>query len=136
MEIILNDSVYVALEPCEVCCDLWAKVEHGSKYPIPPGGDITEVGNVELTIELIANSLQDLEIWYSKNKQQEVASAYTTKYMKVLGISGRLADGLIKSLGKGESLVESSHILQSSNVLRSYTSNSNVPINVHELVLP
>ena len=47
MEIILNDSVNVALEPCEVCSDWWAKVERGSKYPIPPGGDLTKVGNVE-----------------------------------------------------------------------------------------
>ena len=107
MEIILNDSFNVALEPCEVCSDWWAKVERGSKYPIPPGGDLAKVGNVELTFELIANSLQDLEIWYRENKRQEGASAYTTKYMKVLGTSGGLADGLIKYLRKGESLVES-----------------------------
>ena len=107
MEIILNDSVNVALEPCEVCSDWWAKVERGSKYPIPPGGDLTKVGNVELTFELIANTLQDLEIWYRENRQQQGASSYTTKYMKVLGIGGGLADGLIKSLRKGESLVES-----------------------------
>ena len=107
MEIILNDSVNVALEPCEVCSDWWAKVERGSKYPIPPGGDLTKVGNVELSFELIANSLKDLEIWYRENKRQEGASAYTAKYMQVLGISGGLADGLMKSLRKGESLVES-----------------------------
>ena len=71
MEIILNDFINVALEPCEVCSDWWAKVERGSKHPIPPGGDLTKVGNVELIFEIIANSLQDLEIWYSKNKQQE-----------------------------------------------------------------
>ena len=107
MEIILNDSVNVALEPCEICSDWWAKVERGSKYPIPPGGDLTKVGNVELSFELIANSLKDLEIWYRENKRQEGASAYTAKYMQVLGISGGLADGLMKSLRKGESLVES-----------------------------
>jgi hypothetical protein len=55
MEIILNHSVSVALEPCEVCSDWWAKVEHGSKHQIPPGVDVTKVSNVELTFELIAN---------------------------------------------------------------------------------
>ena len=107
MEIILNDSVNVPLEPCEACSDWWAKVERGSKYPIPPGGDLTKVGNVELSFELIANSLKGLEIWYRENKRQEGASAYTAKYMQVLGISGGLADELMKSLRKGESLVES-----------------------------
>jgi hypothetical protein len=68
------------------------------KYPIPPGGDITKVGNVELTFDLIANSLQDLEILYRENMRQEGASACMTKFMKVLGISGGLVDGLIKSL--------------------------------------
>ena len=81
MDIILNDSVNVALEPCEVCSDWWAKVKRGSKYPMPPGGDLTKVGNVELSFELIANSLKDLEIWYRENKRQEGALAYTTKYM-------------------------------------------------------
>ena len=75
----------------------FALIGCGSKYPIPPGGDITKVGNVELTFKYIANSLQDLEILYRENKQQQGASAYTAKYMKVLGISGGLADGLIKS---------------------------------------
>jgi hypothetical protein len=46
---------------------------------------------VELTFELLANSLKDLEISYRDNKQQEGTSAYTTKYMKVFGISGGLA---------------------------------------------
>ena len=72
MKIILNDSVNVALEPCEICSDWWAKVERGSKYPIPPGGDLMKVGNVELTFELIANLLQDFEILYRENKHQQM----------------------------------------------------------------
>jgi hypothetical protein len=85
MEIVLNDSVNVALEPCEVCSDWWAKVERGSKYPMPPGGDLMKVGNGELTFELIASSLQDLEIWYRENKQQEGASAYYDKTQESVG---------------------------------------------------
>ncbi len=65
-EITLNDSVNVALEPCKVCSDWWAKDEHRSIYPIPPGGDLTKVGNVELTFDLISNSLQDLRFGTEK----------------------------------------------------------------------
>ena len=44
--------------------DQWAKVECENKYPIPSGGDITKVGIVKLTFELIFNFLKDLEDWY------------------------------------------------------------------------
>jgi len=40
-------------------------------------------------------------------KRQEGILAYTTRFMKVLGIIGGLADGVIKSLQNGESFVES-----------------------------
>jgi len=86
MQIILNDSVNVSIEPCETCSDWWSRVEHGNVYPIPPGGDITKVGMVELTFELITNSLNDLEAWYSVKQGKEGSSAYAKKYMQVLGV--------------------------------------------------
>ncbi len=63
---------------------------------------------VELTFELIYNSLKDLKDWYRKNKVKEGSSAYATKYMKMLGISIGLVDtkGLIASLRNMQSLVE------------------------------
>ena len=48
---------------------------------------------VEVTFELIVNSLRDLEDWYRDNKCKEGASAHATKYMKLLGISGGLVNG-------------------------------------------
>ncbi len=64
MEIILNDSTNVSLEPREMCS---ARVKHGNKYPIPSGGNITKVCTVELTFEFISNSLKDLKDWYREN---------------------------------------------------------------------
>ena len=32
MEIMLNDSTNVSLEPCEICLDWWVNVEHGNKW--------------------------------------------------------------------------------------------------------
>ena len=87
------------MHPCAKCSDWWAKVERGNKYPVPPGGDITKVGMVELTFELITNSLKDLEVWYKDNMRKSTGVLkYTQKYMNVLGISGGIADGLMKSL--------------------------------------
>ena len=91
MEIILSNSSNVSLEPCEDCTDWWARVERGNKYPISPGGDITKVIPVELSFELIVNSLKDLEDWYRENKGKGGASLYATKYMKLLG----LVEGLL-----------------------------------------
>jgi hypothetical protein len=106
MEIILNDSINVSLEPCEMSLDWWAKVEHGNKYPIPPGGDITKVCPVELTFELISKRFKDR---YGENKGKEGSSAHVTKYMKMLGISRGLVDGkgLIASFRNRQPLVES-----------------------------
>ena len=42
-----------------------------SKHPISPGGDVTKVDSVELTFEVIAPSLKDLEVGFRENKQQE-----------------------------------------------------------------
>ncbi len=109
MEIILNDSTNVSLEPCEMFWNWWAKVESGNKYPIPPGGNITKVGMMELTFELISNSLKNLEEWYRENKSKEAESLHATKYTKMLGISGGLVNGngLIESLRVALPLVES-----------------------------
>jgi hypothetical protein len=109
MEIILSDSNNVSLEPCEMCSDWWARVECGNKYPIPPGGDITKACTVEMSFELIVNSLRDLEDWYRENKCKEGASAHATTYMKLLGISSGLVDGkgLMWSLRNGKPLEES-----------------------------
>lgn len=109
MEIILSNSSNVSLEPCEDCTDWWARVERGNKYPISPGGDITKVIPVELSFELIVNSLKDLEDWYRENKGKGGASLYATKYMKLLGISGGLVDGkgLMWSLRNEKPLEES-----------------------------
>ena len=60
---------------------------------IPLGGNITKVGPVELSFELIANSLRNLNDWYRENKGKEWAFADMTKYLKMLGISGGLVDG-------------------------------------------
>ena len=79
MEIILNNSTNASLEPCEMYSDWGAKVEHGNIYPIPPGGNITKVGMVELMFELISNSLKDLEDWYRENNSKEHASVHATK---------------------------------------------------------
>jgi hypothetical protein len=60
------------MEPCEIYSDWRAKVECGSKHPIPPGGDINKVGMVGLTFELIANSLEDLEVTSNKRGPQHM----------------------------------------------------------------
>ncbi len=106
---MFNDSTNISFEPCEMCWDWWAKVKHGNEYPIPPGGSITKVCTVELTFELISNSLKDLKDWYRENKGKEGSSAHATKYMKMLRISGRLVDGkgVIASLRNKQLLVES-----------------------------
>ena len=63
---------------------------------------------VELTFELISNSLKDLEVWYKDNIGKSTGvSKYTPKYMNVLGISGGIANGLMKSLRNGQPLVDS-----------------------------
>jgi hypothetical protein len=108
MDILFGACYDPAEDPCNNCSDWWVKVERGNKYPIPPGGDITKVGMVELTFELITNSLKDLEVWYKDNIGKSTGvSKYTQKYMNVLGISGGIADGLMKSLRNGQPLVDS-----------------------------
>ena len=108
MQIILGRSQNLTVHPCAKCSDWWAKVERGNKYPVPPGGDITKVGMVELTFELITNSLRDLEVWYQENIGKSTGvSMYAQKYMNVLGICGSIADGLMKSLRKSQPLVDS-----------------------------
>ncbi len=108
MDILFGACYDLAEDPCYHCSDWWVKVERGNKYPIPPGGDITKVGMVELTFELITNSLKDLEVWYKDNIGKSTGvSKYTQKYMNVLGISGGIANGLMKSLRNGQPLVDS-----------------------------
>ena len=109
MEIILNDSTNVSLQPCEKCWDWWDKVEHGNKYPISPGGNIKKVDIMELTFGLMSNSLRDLDDWYRKKKSKDGVFAHDTKYTKMLGIRVGLVNGkgLIASLGDGLPLVES-----------------------------
>ena len=74
MEIILNDYANVALEQCEFCSDWQAKVEPQNESLILPGDDITKVGMMELTFELITNSLKDLKVWHAINKDQNGAA--------------------------------------------------------------
>ena len=49
MDILFGACYDLVEDPCNHCSDWWVKIEHGNKYPIPPGGDITKVGMVELT---------------------------------------------------------------------------------------
>jgi len=86
--------------------DWWSNFEHGNKYPILPGGDITKVGMVELSFEFITNSLKDLQVWY-KNKGQGGASKYAKKYMQVLGLGAGLNDEIMKTMREGQPVVES-----------------------------
>jgi hypothetical protein len=79
----------------------------GISYPIPPGGDITKVGMVELSFELIINSLNDLQVWYSENKGQGGALKYAKKYMQVLGLGAGLNDEIMKTMRQGQPIVES-----------------------------
>ncbi len=76
---------------------------------IPPGGDITKVCTVELTVESTSNSLKDLKDWYREKKGKEGSSTHVTKYTKMLGSSRGLVHGkgLIASLRNGQPLVES-----------------------------
>ena len=106
MEILLDESRNASIGPCENCSDWWSNVERGNKYPIPPGGDITKVGMVELSFELITNSLKDLQIWYSENKGQGGASKYAKKYMQVLGLGAGLIDEIMKTMRTGQPVVE------------------------------
>ncbi len=83
-----------------MCLDWWANVEGGNSYAIPTEGNITKVGMVEFTFELISSFLKDLEDWYREIKNKEGASKDVTKYMKMLEINGGLVDGkgLMESL--------------------------------------
>ena len=62
VEIILNNYDNGAVEPCELCSDWWAKVVNRSKYSIPQGGDLTKLGMVEFSFELLINSLKDFRL--------------------------------------------------------------------------
>ncbi len=62
---------------------------------------------VELSFELITNSLKDLQVWYSENKGQGDASKYAKKYMQVLGLGAGLNDEIMKTMREGQPVVES-----------------------------
>ena len=75
---------------------------------------------MELTFELKTNSLKDLEVWYKDNIGKSTGVlTYTQKYMNMLGISGGIAGGFMKSLGNGQPLVDSESYPAIFKLLRS-----------------
>ena len=62
---------------------------------------------MELSFELITNSLKDPQVWYSENKGQPGASKCAKKYMQVLGLGAGLNDEIMKIMRQGQPIVES-----------------------------
>ena len=106
---------------CNGCTDWWSEDHlnvHGraERYPIEPGiVTPAKIPSVEITFEMLVNSMNDLQKWYNKSVK-EIMNVRASKkkllspakeHLARLGISSSLIPLLVEDMGKGINIRDS-----------------------------
>ena len=116
-----GDDVQTMKKPCSKCSDWWSPdrknvYTNAEVYPIAPGEKYTgPFPAVELSFELIENSMKDLQRWYqqsnsdtSSKRIKKLLIKTAENYMQRVGVSSQLVPSLLNDLENGVALKESS----------------------------